>query len=51
MLPVLAQLDIGNEFSNALARVVELTPKILLFLVILIVGWIGANGRSERSLL
>jgi hypothetical protein len=43
VLPLLAQVDFGETFSNAWARVVELTPKILLFLLILIVGWIVAK--------
>lgn len=47
MLPIVAQLDIGNAFSDALARVVELTPKILLFLVILIVGWLVAKAVAR----
>lgn len=40
---ILAQVDIGNSLENAWARVVELTPQIVLFLVILIVGWFVAK--------
>lgn len=40
---VLAQVDIGDTFRNAWTRVVELTPQIALFLVILIVGWFVAK--------
>lgn len=40
---VLAQVDIGDSFQNAWARAVELTPQIVLFLVILIVGWFVAK--------
>jgi hypothetical protein len=39
----LAQVDIGDTFRNAWTRVVELTPQIVLFLVILIVGWFVAK--------
>ena len=35
----LAQIDVGDTFQNAWARAVELTPQVVLFLVILIVGW------------
>lgn len=47
MSPLLAQVDIGETFSDAWARVVELTPKIALFLVILIVGWIVAKAVAR----
>lgn len=47
MLPILAQIDIGDAFSNAWARAVELTPKVLLFLVILIVGWFVAKAVAR----
>lgn len=40
---VLGQVDIGETLREAWARVVELTPQIALFLVILIVGWIIAR--------
>ncbi|HSJ28118.1 MAG TPA: hypothetical protein VLB67_07885 [Acidimicrobiia bacterium] len=43
MLFTLAQVDIGDTFRNAWTRVVELTPQIVLFLVILIVGWFVAK--------
>lgn len=43
MLFTFAQVDIGNSLENAWARVVELTPQIVLFLVILIVGWFVAK--------
>lgn len=44
---LVAQVDLGNTFSNAWARAVDLTPKILLFLLILIVGWIVARAVSR----
>jgi hypothetical protein len=44
-----AQVDIGQTLEDAWARVVELTPQIVLFLVILIVGWFVA--RAVASLL
>lgn len=40
---VLGQIDIGETLEESWARVVELTPQIALFLVILIVGWIIAR--------
>jgi hypothetical protein len=43
LLVTLAQVDIGRSLENAWARVVELTPQIVLFLVILIVGWFVAK--------
>ncbi len=43
MLFILAQVDIGDSLERAWARVVELTPQIVLFLLILIVGWIVAK--------
>jgi hypothetical protein len=44
---LLAQVDLGETFSNAWARAVELTPKIALFLLILIVGWIIAKAVAR----
>lgn len=44
---ILAQVDIGDSFRNAWARAVELTPKVLLFLVILIVGWFIAKAVAR----
>lgn len=44
---LVAQVDFGDTFANAWARVVDLTPKILLFLVILVVGWIVARALSS----
>lgn len=43
MTYLLGQVDIGQTLGDAWARVVELTPQIALFLVILIVGWIIAR--------
>lgn len=43
---VLAQTDIGQTLENAWARVVELTPQIALFLIILVVGWLIARAVS-----
>lgn len=42
-MPLFAQVDLGETLENAWARVIELTPKIALFLVILIVGWFVAK--------
>src|SRR5690606_40141978 len=39
--------DLSETFARAWARVVELTPKILLFLLILIVGWLIARAVSS----
>lgn len=47
MSPLLAQIDLGETLSDAWARVVELTPKIALFLLILIVGWIIAKAVAR----
>ncbi|HKY49063.1 MAG TPA: hypothetical protein VJQ79_13890 [Acidimicrobiia bacterium] len=47
MFPLVAQVDIGDTLGNAWARVVELTPKIALFLLILIVGWIVARALAR----
>ncbi len=44
---LLAQVDFSETFARAWARVVELTPKILLFLLILIVGWLVARAVSS----
>ncbi|HEX2153761.1 MAG TPA: hypothetical protein VHL52_07275 [Acidimicrobiia bacterium] len=44
---VFGQTDIGATLSDAWARVVELTPQIVLFLVILIVGWLIARGVAS----
>src|SRR5690606_27764305 len=44
---LLAQVDFSETFARAWARVVELTPKILLFLLILIVGWLIARAVSS----
>jgi len=44
---ILAQIDFGDTLGNAWARVVELTPQIVLFLVILIVGWFVAKAISR----
>lgn len=43
MTYLLGQVDIGQTLREAWARVVELTPQIALFLLILIVGWIIAR--------
>ena len=40
---VVGQIDFGETLGNAWARVVELTPQIALFLIILIVGWFVAK--------
>jgi len=40
---VFAQVDLGETLRNAWARVVELTPQIVLFLIILIAGWFVAK--------
>lgn len=44
---ILAQVDIGESFRNAWAEAVELTPTILLFLLILIVGWFIAKAVAR----
>lgn len=47
MATVLAQIDVGDAFSNAWANVVALTPKILLFLLILVAGWFIAKAVAR----
>ncbi len=42
-MSVFGQVDLGETLRNAWARVIELTPKIALFLIILIVGWFVAK--------
>jgi hypothetical protein len=40
---IFGQVDLGETLGNAWARVVELTPQIVLFLIILIAGWFVAK--------
>lgn len=44
---LVAQVDFGDTFANAWARVVDLTPKILLFILILVVGWLIARALAS----
>lgn len=43
---VVGQADIGESLGEAWARVVELVPQVILFLVILIAGWFIARALS-----
>jgi hypothetical protein len=44
---LLAQTDVGQSFQDMLGQVIALLPTILLFLVILVVGWVVAKAFSR----
>lgn len=43
MSTVLAQTDVGSSLSNVLSTIASFVPRLLLFLVILVIGWIVAR--------
>ena len=43
MSPMLAQIDVGGSLRDGLSTVATFVPKLLLFLVILLIGWIIAR--------
>lgn len=48
-MKVLAQIDVGGSLRDGLSTVATFVPKLLLFLVILVIGWIIA--RVLRSVI
>jgi Conserved TM helix len=42
-----ASINVSQSFRNLLNAVVNSTPKILVFLIVLVIGWIVAKGRAD----
>jgi hypothetical protein len=42
-----ASINVSQSFRNLLNAVVNSAPKILVFLIVLVVGWIVAKGRAD----
>ncbi len=40
-------IDVSQSFQNLLKMVVNSIPKILVFLIVLVIGWIVAKGRAD----
>jgi hypothetical protein len=46
-MPTLAQVDFGNRVENAVATFIDVLPKALLFILILVVGMIVAKAIAK----
>lgn len=44
---MLAQIDVGDSFGRAWDSVIEIVPKVVLFLIILLVGFLVAKALSN----
>ncbi len=42
-VPVPAQVDVGETFDNAVQTIIDFVPRLLLFLLILLIGWVIAT--------
>jgi hypothetical protein len=42
-----ASIYVSQSFRNLLNTVVDSIPKILVFLIVLVIGWIVAKGRAD----